>query len=175
MQPKKTSAQLDADIKDTLAARRAATASDVHIPGIRFSVPKVGPRGQITPAARGFVRLYRGGSRGGLEDLTSPTHGQWFTTDLDSAYNYAGAGDDWRLPSGAVILVVDVHGADVARMPHTENQVPITADVQEWLIDPKLLKEFGPPDVEVRVPMVVARAATRLFGSSRDVSRAKPR
>jgi hypothetical protein len=75
-------------------------------------------RSTVTTAApaSGFIRLYRGGG-GGLSNVTSPMHGQWFTSRLSSARDYTGADIDGPLPAGAVILVVDVHGADVARMP----------------------------------------------------------
>lgn len=172
---KKTAAQLDAEIAQALAAPRSKTK------GVRFSVPAVGPRGRVAPPAPGFVRLYRGGARGGLEDVASLTHGQWFTTSLSSARDYAGVVDDGPLPPGTVILVVDVHGADVARMPQTSISVagyapmPIAEEDQEWLRSTRQLKEWGPPDVEVQVPVEVARAATRLLGSTRAVARAKPR
>jgi hypothetical protein len=171
---KKTAAQLDAEIAEALAARRPKAR------GVRFTVPAVGPRGQVAPPAPGFVRLYRGGARGGLEDVSSPTHGQWFTTSLSSARDYAGAVDDGPLPPGTVVLVVDVHGADVARMSRTSISaagyapMPIAEEDQEWLRSARDLKEWGPPDVEVQVPVAVARAATRLLGSARAVSRAKP-
>jgi hypothetical protein len=85
------------------------------------------------------------------------------------------------MPPGTVILVVDVHGADVARMPKTLIQasgytpMSISEDDQAWLRDRMMLKEWGPPDVEVQVPVAVARSAARLVGSVRAVSRAKPR
>ena len=172
---KKTAAQLDAEIAQALRISPPKTKA------VRFTVPNVGPRGRVADPARGFVRLYRGGARGGLEDVASPTHGQWFTTILSNARDYAGVIEDGPLPAGTVILVVDVHGADVARMPTTLIRstgyapIPIPQEDQEWLRDPKLLKEAGPPDVEVAVPVAVARAATRLEGSARAVSRAKPR
>lgn len=170
---KKTAAQLDTEIAQALAPRRAKA--------VRFTVPAVGRRGQASPVAPGFVRLYRGGARGGLEDLDNSTHGQWFTTQLSNARDYAGVVDDRPLPSGAVILVVDVHGADVARMPMTlirasgYTPMPISEEDQEWLRSAKHLREWGPPDVEVQVPAAVAHEATRLLGSARAVSRAKPR
>jgi hypothetical protein len=167
---KKTAAQLDAEIIKALLTARAK--------GPRFTVPMVGSGGQVAAPAFGFVRLYRGGG-GGLSDITSPTHGQWFTTRLSTARDYAGADIDGPLPTGTVILCVDVHGADVARMPQTLIQatgytpIPISEDDQAWLRSPKHLKEWGPPDVEVQVPSAVARAATRLQGSARGVPRAK--
>jgi hypothetical protein len=167
MTARKPAKQLDADIAEALSTPRGNRT-------VRFSAPIVGSRGQIAPPRRGFVRLYRGGG-GSLSDASSPTHGQWFTTMLSSARDYAGVVDDGRLPAGSSILVVDVHGADVARMPHTERMVAIGADDQEWLRDPNLLAEIGPPDVEVVVPVSVARAATRLSGRTRDVARGKPR
>jgi hypothetical protein len=91
-----------------------------------------------------------------------------------------GADIDGPLPAGSVILAVDVHGADVARMPQTLIQatgytpIPISEDDQAWLRSSKDLKEWGPPDVEVQVPIAVARTATRLQGRARDVTRAKP-
>jgi hypothetical protein len=170
---KKTPAQLDAEIAEALTSPRSRARA------VRFTVPTVGPRGQVADPAPGFVRLYRGGG-GGLSDVTSTTHGQWFTTRLSSARDYVGADVDGPLPPGTVILCVDVHGADVAGMPQTLIQAsgytptPISADDQEWLRSPKHLKEWGPPDVEVQVPVSVARAATRLLGSTRAVSRSKP-
>jgi hypothetical protein len=171
MPRKKTRSQLDAEITEALLTSRQR--------GPRFTVPVAGPRGQVAAPAPGFVRLYRGGG-GRLSDVTSPTHGQWFTTRLSSARDYVGADIDGPLPAGTVILAVDVHGADVARMPQTLIQatgytpIPISEDDQAWLRSPKHLKEWGPPDVEVQVPIAVARTATRLQGSARDVSRAKP-
>lgn len=177
MPRRKTAAQLEAEIAQALTTRRAAPRRPK---GVRFNVPAVGSRGQVAPPAPGFVRLYRGGG-GGLEDVASPTHGRWFTTLLSSARDYAGAVDDGPLPAGTVILVVDVHGADVARMPQTSIQVsgyspiPISEEDQDWLRNPRLLREWGPPDVEVQVPVPVAQAAVRLLGSARAVPRAKPR
>jgi hypothetical protein len=173
MARKKTAAQLDAEIATALTSRSKDKS-------VRFTVPVVGSRGQVANLAPGFVRLYRGGG-GGLSDVTSATHGQWFTTRLSSARDYVGADVDGPLPFGTVILVVDVHGSDVAYMPQTLIQtsgyspIPISPDDQEWLRSAKHLKEWGPPDVEVQVPIVVARAATRLLGSARNVTRAKPR
>ena len=173
MPRKKTGAQLDAEIAAALTSRSNAKR-------VRFTVPAVGPRGQIVPPASGFVRLYRGGG-GSLSDATSATHGQWFTTRLSSARDYAGVVDEGPLPPGTVILVIDVHGADVARMPQTlihasgYSPIAISPEDQEWLRSSKHLKEWGPPDVEVQVPVEVARSATRLRGSSRNVSRAKPK
>lgn len=171
---KKSPSQLDAEIAEALTAPPHPKTK-----GIRFTVPAVGPRGQVADPARGFVRLYRGGG-GGLSNVTSATHGQWFTTRLSSALDYVGADVDGPLPPGTVILCVDVHGADVARMPQTLIQasgytpIPISEDDQAWLRSPKHLKEWGPPDIEVQVPSAVARAATRLLGSARDVPRSKP-
>ena len=171
---KKSSAQLDAEIAEALTTRPRSKAK-----GVRFTVPVVG-RGQAAAPAPGFVRLYRGGG-GGLSDVTSATHGRWFTTRLSSARDYVGADVEGPLPPGTIILCVDVRGADVARMPQTRIQasgytpIPISEDDQEWLRSPKHLKEWGPPDVEVQVPVAVARAATLLLGRARDAARAKPR
>lgn len=165
MPRRKTATQLDAEITEALSTSRVRD-------------PHRTPRGQLAAPAPGFVRLYRGGG-GGLSNATSPTHGQWFTTRLSSARDYAGANIDGPLPAGAVILAIDVHGADVARMPQTLIQatgytpIPISEDDQAWLRSPKHLKEWGPPDVEVRVPVAVARAATRLQGSAQDGTRAR--
>jgi hypothetical protein len=52
--------------------------------------------------------------------------------------------------------------------------MPIAEEDQEWLRSARHLKEWGPPDVEVQVPVEVARAATRLLGSARAVARSKP-
>jgi hypothetical protein len=162
MSPKKRAKQLDAEIAAALAGP----------PSVRYRVPTVSPRGRIAPPARGFVRLYRG-TGGGLFDPSAPTHGEWFTTVLSSAQDYAGTVEDEPLPPGTAIFVIDVHGDDVARMPTTTLSVsgyapvPLPEEDQEWLRSPSLLREAGPPDVEVRVPAAVARAATRLTRSRR--------
>lgn len=181
---KKSPARLQREIDEALSSKKtrshASTRLDPKTKRVRFSVPIVGPRGQVAPPALGFVRLYRGGARGGLEDVMSPTHGRWFTTMLSSAKDYAGVIDDGSLPPGTVILVVDVHGDDVARMPTTRLSmegyapIPLPKDDQAWLRDRNLLQEVGPPDVEIQVPSVVARAAARLLGRARAVTRAKP-